>query len=85
MNLEVDETVALVVVLMVSLLLVVVPAGSGEVLLVLVLIGLLVVRALAHMYAPAETTSGLDGFIGVGLVAFGLIVVRRVFEILIAG
>lgn len=83
MTLEVDEGVTLAVVALTSLLLVAVPPRSAQVFLVLVLIGLLVVRALTDLYAPAETTHGLDGFIGLGLVAFGVIVVRQVFEILV--
>lgn len=81
----VDETVSLSVIAMTAFLLAVVPAGEMAVFTILVLIGLLVVRALAGPYARGSTNSQVDVFIGLGLAIFVLIVLNRVFEVLSTG
>lgn len=82
MTLDMDEIVALSTVALTVLLVVVVPPGNLEVFAILVLIGVLVVRALAGPYASVATNTRVDGFIAAGLVAFAVIVLDRVFEVL---
>lgn len=60
----------------------VVPEGNLAVFTSLVLIGLLVVRALAGPLAPRSTNIRMDVFVGLGLTVFTLIVLNRVFDVL---
>lgn len=85
MTVETDEWVTLGVIAAVCLLVVLVPAGSLDVFLVLTLIAILVVRTLAGLSASDTVTTSLDGFIAAGLVVFAAIVLQRVFDILAVG
>lgn len=77
-----EEVLGLAMAVWTSLLLLVVPAGSADVFVILLLIGLLVARALVGPYAAAGTNVRVDAFIALGLVVFAVFVVRRVYDVL---